>query len=135
MVEMGPEPRTAEWAGGLISSLPLHPFVIIQVWLSSSHSPNETCTRRPLPPAQTYPESGVHVCRLLKTHTLTHILSKYIFKISSLLPTLLTGWQTFRQKLKYLDGRGHLNSPVKWTFSRKMEGGRYSALILRNVSY
>lgn len=79
----GPAPRTAEWAGGLIFSLLLHPFVIIQVWLSTSHSPNETCVRQPLPPAQTYPESGVHLYRLLKTpahlHTHTHILSKYMF--------------------------------------------------------
>lgn len=83
MVEMGPASRTAEWAGGLIFSLPLHPFVIIRVWLSTSHSPNDTCIRQPLPPAQTYPESGVCLCGLLKTpphlHTLTHILSKYIF--------------------------------------------------------
>lgn len=83
MAEMGPALRTAEWAGGLIFSLPLHPFVIIQVWLSTSHSLNETCVRQPLPPAQTYPESGVHLHRCLETpahlHTLTHILSKYMF--------------------------------------------------------
>lgn len=81
MAEMGPVLRTAEWAGGLIFSLPLHPFVITQVWLSTSHSLNETCIRQPLPPAQTYPESGVHLHRCLETpahlHTLTHILSKY----------------------------------------------------------
>ena len=52
MAEMGPALRTAEWAGGLIFSLPLHPFVIIQVWLSTSHSLNETCVRQPLPPTQ-----------------------------------------------------------------------------------
>lgn len=80
---MGPALRTAEWARGLIFSLALHPFVIIRVWLSTSHSPNETCTRQPLPPAQTYLESGVHLYRLLKTptdlHALTHILYKYTF--------------------------------------------------------
>lgn len=81
MTEMGPAPRSAEWAGGLIFSLPLHPFVIIWVWRSTSHPPNEACMRQPLPPAQTYPESGVPLYRHLKTpthvHTLTYILSKY----------------------------------------------------------
>lgn len=127
MVEMGPAPRTAEWAGGLISSLPLHPFVIIWVWLSTSHPPNETCTRQPLPPTQTYPES-VHLCRLLKTltrsiHTLTFLLNTlFIFIATS---THLRAWQTFRQK-QIFRWMVALYLP---TFSWKAESGRYSTLI------
>lgn len=124
MVEMGPAPRTAEWAGGLIFSLPLHPFVIIRLWLSTSHLPNETCTRQPLPPAQTYPESGVHLYRLLKTpahlHTLTHILSKYIFYLYCYQhsPHRQANIQTETEIFSWM---GPLHSPPRRTFNWKTE--------------
>ena len=131
MVEMGPAPRTAEWAGGLIFSLPLHPFVIIRVWLSTSHLPNETCTRQPLPPAQTYPESGVHWYRLLKTpthlHTLTHILSKYIFYLYCYqhFPNRPANMQTETEIFRRM---GAPSFPYKMDFQRKDRGSKIFCL-------
>lgn len=138
MVDMGPAPRTAEWAGGLIFSLPLHPFVIIRVWLSTSHLPNETCTRQPLPPAQTYPESGVHLYRLLKTathlHALTHILSKYTFYLYCYQhsPNSLANFQTETEIFSWMAGP---SLPYKTDFQRKHRGSISSALSPGNQSH
>ena len=135
MAEMGPALRTAEWAGGLIFSLPLHPFVIIQVWLSTSHSLNETCVRQPLPPAQTYPESGVHLHRCLETpahlHTFTHILSKYMFYLPcyQCSPNGLANIQTEIEIFRWTWwGEGAPTPPYRMNFSGKTEGSQYSAL-------
>lgn len=138
MVDMGPAPRTAEWAGGLIFSLPLHPFVIIWVWLSTSHLPNETCTRQPLPPAQTYPESGVHLYRLLKTpthlHALTHILSKYTFYLYCYQhsPNSLANFQTETEIFSWMASP---SLPYKTDFQQKHRGSRSAALSPGNQSH